>query len=262
MIPEYDLPAIAGEAVDAGARWLGRAGNEWFRTRLKASGEEVTGADVEVERRVTAVLRDRTPDFFVTGEETSSSGLVPSFCWLLDPIDGTMNFARHGPMYAISLALVWDGVPSLGVIHAPAFGRRWSTGRATDRPAASGAQKLSQALVGVTGTGSSRYPHLADIISHLHHVAYRIRMHGAMSMDLVGVSEGWIDACMCVGPKPWDVAAGIALLREQGKVVLGANGEEFTWNSPVLVAGEESVARELARIWDTTSARAVESPIN
>lgn len=251
MIPESDLLAIAGEAVDAGARWLGRAGVEWSRTRFKASGEEVTDADVEVERRVTAVLRKRVPDLPVIGEETSDGGDVPPHCWLLDPIDGTMNFTRHGPMYALSLALVRDGVPSLGVLHAPALGRRWSTGRPADRSAGPGAQELSRALVGITGTGSRRYPWVPDLIGHLHLAAYRLRMHGAMSMDLLGVSEGWLDACVCVSPKPWDVAAGIALVRERGKVVLGAGGDDFTWASPVLVAGEENIARQLARVWDT-----------
>jgi fructose-1,6-bisphosphatase/inositol monophosphatase family enzyme len=254
---DRELLAVAEEAVDAGAEWLSRAGDEWSRTRFKTSGEEVTDADVEVEGLVSRVLRERTPAVPVVGEESAGGGPLPSRCWLLDPIDGTMNFTRSAPMYAISLAFVEGGDPSLGVIHAPALGRRWSTGPASG-PAAvpSGVQELSRAVVGITGTGSGRFPQSAGFIGLLHDEAYRIRMHGAMSMDLLGVAEGWLDACVCVGPKPWDVAAGTALVRGRGRAVLGEGGHQFTFDSTVLAAGEESLARELVSLWESVETAA------
>ncbi|MFD3656397.1 inositol monophosphatase family protein [Streptomyces sp. NPDC058620] len=244
-----ELRAVAEEAMDAGARWLAAAGEEWARTRFKPSGEEVTDADVEVERRVTRVLRQRTPGIPVIGEESSGKGPLPPRCWLLDPIDGTMNFTRGAPGHALSLAYVADGTPSLGVVHAPALGRRWSTG--TTRLAAtgsSGAVELSHAVVGLTGVGSGR-TRAGRFIGRLYDEAYRIRLQGAMSLDLVGVSEGWLDACVCIGPKPWDVAAGTALVRERGKAVLGLDGGEFGFGSPVLAAGSEPLARGLMSVW-------------
>jgi fructose-1,6-bisphosphatase/inositol monophosphatase family enzyme len=254
---ERDLLAVAEEAVDAGAVWLGGAGDEWATRRFKASGEEVTDADVEVERLVTGVLRAHTPDVPVVGEESADGAPPPSRCWLLDPIDGTMNFARRGPLYALSLAFVDHGEPSLGVVHAPALGRRWTAGPVSGPPPApSGVGELSRAVVGLTGTGSGAFPGAAALTGLLHQRAYRIRMHGAMSLDLVGVAEGWLDACVCVGPKPWDVAAGIALLRQRGLAVLGRGGRPFRWDSPVLLAGPEPVARQLAALWESPAAGA------
>ncbi len=239
---------VAGEAVDAGTRWLGAAGEEWAVTRFKESGEEVTDADVEVERRVGEVLRRRTPGLPIVGEESFTGGGLPARCWVLDPIDGTMNFTRGGPMHALSLALVEDGRPVLGVVHAPALGRRW-----TSEPAGnpSGEQELGRALVAVTGMGGGRQPYAAALVARLHEDAYRIRMHGAMSLDLIAVADGWVDGCLCVGAKPWDVAGGAAIALARGLAVLGAGGREFTFDSPVLAAGHPALARELIAVWES-----------
>ncbi|MET8057565.1 inositol monophosphatase family protein [Streptomyces microflavus] len=239
--------------MDAGVGWLATegAGTAWSRRRFKLSGEEVTDADVEVERRVTRVLADRTPEIPVVGEESADTGPVPDTCWLLDPIDGTMNFTRGAPGHAVSLACVMDGTPVLGVVHAPALARRWSTGAgSTEAAGLPGSRALSGAIVGLTGTGSGRR-RPARLIGRLYEVAHRIRLQGAMSLDLVGVAEGWLDACVCLDPSPWDVAAGVALVRERGGAVLGAGGGAFTLQSPVLAAGAEPVARELIALWES-----------
>jgi fructose-1,6-bisphosphatase/inositol monophosphatase family enzyme len=250
VIDESDeLQAVAEEAVDAAVDWLSTAGGEWSTARFKASGEEVTAADVEVEARVTQVLAARTPDIPVVGEESSTSGQplpLPARCWLLDPIDGTMNFARGGPMYAVSLAYVQDGEPLVGVVHAPALGRRWTT--PLPKAPVPSADDLAHAVVGVSGTGSARGGP-RRFLDSVQDEAYRVRMQGSMALDLVGVAEGWLDACVCIAPKPWDVAAGVALCRDRERAVLGADGRAFSFDSPVLVAGTTGAARELAGLW-------------
>ncbi|MFJ6610223.1 inositol monophosphatase family protein [Streptomyces sp. NPDC091289] len=252
----YDAPALhrfARDAVDAGAEWLAGEGSGriWTHRRFKPSGEEVTAADIEVERRMTRILVDRTPEIPVVGEESAGAGPVPETCWLLDPIDGTMNFTRGAPGYAVSLACVVDGTPVLGVVHAPALGRRWTTGVGGAKAAGvQGSRSLTRAVVGLTGTGSGR-PRSARLIGRLYEVAHRIRLQGAMSLDLVGVAEGWLDACVCLDPGPWDVAAGVALVRERGGAVLGAGGGAFTSQSSILAAGADPVARELIALWES-----------
>ncbi|MER8043358.1 inositol monophosphatase family protein [Streptomyces sp. NPDC094032] len=255
MTSPDELLVLAGEAVDAGARWLAGAGPDWVRTRHKPSGEEVTDADVEIERRVSEFLRRRAPDVPVVGEEGFAGGPLPERCWLLDPVDGTMNFTRGAPLYGISLAYAVDGVPRLGVIDAPALGRRWTAGgRDPAGPASPGAvRELGRAVVGLTGTGSGGARARA-VLALLHDEAYRIRMQGSMALDLAGVAEGWIDACLCIGPKPWDVAAGVPLVRERGLTVLGADGAEYVLGSPVLAAGSREVARELLDRWGRAAA--------
>jgi myo-inositol-1(or 4)-monophosphatase len=267
--PLARLHDAAGKAVDAGVGWLAGAGDEWSERRFKASGEEVTDADAEVERRITRVLREHAPGIPVVGEETDGEdgGALPSRCWLLDPIDGTMNFTRGAPLHAVSLALVEDGEPVLGVVHAPALRRRWSTGSDSGTGPVGGAphepsgaeEELSRAVVGVTGAGGGGSPS-GRLLAALLDGAYRVRMHGCMCLDLIGVAEGWLDACVCVGPKPWDVAAGVALLRGRGWTVLGGDGGEFAFGSPVLVAGRAPLAEALAGLWTRLSPGAEAAP--
>ncbi|MEU4890318.1 MULTISPECIES: inositol monophosphatase family protein [Streptomyces] len=255
MNEHHDLQAVAEEAVEAGVAWLVRAGDEWSEKRFKESGEEVTDADVEVERRVTRVLRERTPDIPVIGEESAEGGPLPERCWLLDPIDGTMNYTRGAPLHAVSLAYAEAGTPSVGVLHAPALHRRWSVGpRSAPSTEPSGVREVSRAIVSVTGTGSPRSRSGTFLSGLLGGVAYRVRMHGCMSLDLAAVAEGWLDACVCFGPAPWDVAAGVTLLRRNGLTVLGAEGRDFTFGSPILAAGHPDLAKELIEIWESLPA--------
>lgn len=261
MNRDHPLLPVAEEAATAAARWLGREGRRLSATRYKASGEEVTEADLGVQALVTEFLRSRIPEIPLVGEESAApdqqvtGGVLPPRCWLLDPIDGTMNFTRGAPYYSVSLALMEGGAPVLGVIDAPALGRRWSTkGPDVQDGAPSDVRRLENAVVGLTGTSSGEPAVTRAFIGRLHTDAYRVRMHGAMSMDLVGVAEGWLDACVCLGPKPWDVAAGIALVRDRGRTVLGARGQAFIWDSPLLAAGPEDLARELIDLWTATDA--------
>ncbi|MEU6388207.1 inositol monophosphatase family protein [Streptomyces sp. NPDC046939] len=261
MNRNHPLLPVAEEAATTAARWLDRKGRRLSARRYKASGEEVTDADVGVQTLVTEFLRARTPDIPLVGEESvqegeaGTDGRVPSRCWLLDPIDGTMNFTRGAPFYSVSLALVEDGTPVLGVINAPALKRHWTTsGPCAQDGTPSDVGHLPNAVVGVTGTSSGDPGTTHAFLGRLHTDAYRVRMQGAMSMDLVGVAEGWLDACVCLGPQPWDVAAGIALVASRGGTVLGADGDAFTWNSPLLVAGPRELARELIDHWTATDA--------
>ncbi|WP_311765176.1 inositol monophosphatase family protein [Streptomyces zingiberis] len=263
MKAHHDLLATAEEAVEAGVSWLTRAGAEWSATKFKESGEEVTDADVEVERRVSRVLRERYPDIPVVGEEFSEGGEggpLPPRCWLLDPIDGTMNYTRGAPLYAVSLAYAEGGSPVVGVLVAPALERRWTAGAEPARRGEhtgggrcgepSGVREVSHAVVGVTGTGSPD-SRSGRFLAHLMSGAYRVRIHGCMSLDLAGVAEGWLDAAVCFGPSPWDVGAGVALLRERGLAVLGAEGRDFTFDSPILAAGQPDLAKDLAQRWES-----------
>jgi fructose-1,6-bisphosphatase/inositol monophosphatase family enzyme len=203
---------------------------------------------------VTQVLAARTPDIPVVGEESETAPHpqpLPARCWLLDPIDGTMNFTRGAPMYAVSLAYVQDGEPLVGVVHAPALDRRWTT-PLPSTPGPAPAHDLGRAVVGISGTGSARGGP-RRFLDRVQDEAYRVRMQGSMALDLVGVAMGWLDACVCIAPKPWDIAAGVALCRDRERAVLGADGRAFSFGSPVLMAGAVGVPRALARLWTTTA---------
>jgi myo-inositol-1(or 4)-monophosphatase len=151
--------------------------------------------------------------------------------WVLDPIDGTVNYLYGLPQYAVSLAAAVDGVVVAGVVHNPATGDEWTATRgggafrAGRRLHGSDTGRLSQALVG-TGFGydPARRRHQAAVLARLLPEVRDIRRFGAAALDLCLTAEGALDAYFEKGLNPWDHAAGGLVAEEAGLVVAGLDG--------------------------------------
>lgn len=193
----------------------------------------VTSADRTVERMVVAALRRTRPRDTVLGEEYGEqqpAGGAP-VRWLLDPIDGTVNYLYGIPWYAVSLAAEVDGQVVAGVVHNPATGQEWTAAaghgawRDGRRLAGSGQTRLRQALVG-TGFGydPARRAHQAGVLAGLLAEVRDIRRIGAAALDLCLAAEGALDAFFERGLEPWDHAAGGLIAAEAGLRVAGLAG--------------------------------------
>lgn len=185
----------------------------------------VTDADLAVEDAVRAVLAEQRPGDEVAGEERGGEATGPR-AWVLDPIDGTKNFLRGVPAWATLIALVQDGTPVLGVISAPALGRRWwaaagqgawavSGGGAPERISVSGVRELGDAYVSTT--------HLGTWVEHRSREAYLQLVDACWENRAFGdfwqhclVAEGAIDLAAEPIVNPWDVAAAQVLVQEAG----------------------------------------------
>jgi myo-inositol-1(or 4)-monophosphatase len=241
---------IANTAIDEAERWLSRHRRDrrFLSIQHKENQEEVTEADRVISRIVSQRLRSLDDHWAVVSEEEHWHGRDNGSYWLLDPIDGTMNFARQSPIWTVSLAFVVDDTPFIGVVAAPDLGYRSSQQvRPTRRPFIADVD-LAAAIVGISGTGSSLAPGAETLLATVRTAAHRIRIHGSMSFDLVAVSHGWLNACICLDPDPWDVAAGIALVQSTGRAVLGPNADDYNWGSRFLVAGPRGLATHLSLI--------------
>ncbi|MFI5888650.1 inositol monophosphatase family protein [Actinoplanes sp. NPDC051513] len=190
----------------------------------------VTEADRAVERQVVEALRAARPADGVLGEEygESSSGAVR---WILDPIDGTVNYLYGIPAYAVSLAAEADGMVVAGVVINAATGDEWTATRgggarrAGRRLRCSSRTDLSQVLLG-TGFGydAKRRAHQGAVVAQLITRVRDIRRIGAASLDLCSVGEGVLDAYFEKGLNPWDHAAGGLVATEAGAIVRGLDG--------------------------------------
>ncbi|MCA2216091.1 inositol monophosphatase family protein [Jidongwangia harbinensis] len=193
----------------------------------------VTAADRAVERQVVAALRAERPADGVLGEEYGDSARTAPgpVRWILDPIDGTVNYLYGLPQYAVSLAAEVDGVVVAGVVHNPATGAEWTATlgggawRGDRRLHGSARGTLDQALVG-TGFGydPARRAHQATVLAGLITRVRDIRRFGAASLDLCMLAEGQLDAYFEKGLSPWDHAAGGLLVTEAGLRVGGLSG--------------------------------------
>lgn len=194
----------------------------------------VTAADRAVERQVVEFLADRRPTDTVLGEEygevrrRGTDGVVR---WLLDPIDGTVNYLYGLAPYAVSLAAEVDDGVLCGVVREVTTGEEWTASRGAGafrdgrRLVGSRVTELSQALV-ATGFGyqPERRAHQARVVAELLPQVRDIRRLGAAAVDLCLAAEGRVDAYFEKGLNPWDYAAGALVAREAGLIVSGLAG--------------------------------------
>lgn len=183
----------------------------------------VTQVDREAERRIVTWLLERYPDIGVLAEEGSRHNPAAARTWVLDPLDGTRNFIQGHPGYSVSLGLVEDGRPILGVVYdieaddmyTAARGHgAWLNGR---RLQVAGDPDVSVAMVGVGFPHGSRDGDLNQrrYLRLLTETA-ALRQGGAVARDLALVARGSLDAFWQPYLSPWDVAAGMVLVEEAG----------------------------------------------
>ncbi|MFW5845530.1 MAG: inositol monophosphatase family protein [Planctomycetota bacterium] len=220
--------------------------------RSKGGVDVVTAADHHSEEQLVALLRERFPTHGIVAEEgTARSGT--DWCWYLDPLDGTANYQRGLPDWAISLGLAHEGRPVAGVIAAPAWGRCWSgaighgvwcDGRRLEPPPPAG--PMHSWLVG------SDHPWDPDQRSRNLRVvqayATRVRMplaRGSAAVALAQLCAGRLDAYLLAAAKDWDYCAGVALLTELGLQAEDWTGRPWRIGTASLLAASGPVAAEL-----------------
>lgn len=251
------LLAIAAEVLDAvSAQFI--AGHRAESAVAKKGNDFATAVDLAIERRVVAELTKLT-GIGVHGEEFGGESLDAELVWVLDPIDGTFNYAAGLPMAGILLGLLADGQPVLGLTWLPFTAQRYTAmvggpvrcnGEALERlePTA-----LSDCVVGIgTFNIESRglYPgrYRAAILENLSRECSRIRMHGATGIDLAYAAAGSLGGAISFGHHIWDHAAGVALVRAGGGVVTDLAGEPWTISSPSVLVAAPGVHEQMLEI--------------
>jgi histidinol-phosphatase len=201
-----------------------RFGARDLRVERKPDRTPVTDADLAVEDRIRELIAAERPGDTVVGEERGGTA-GHGRSWLLDPIDGTKNFLRGVPAWATLIALLDDGDPVLGLISAPALGRRWWAARGqgahtrvhgTDRSiSVSGVAEITDAYLSTTHLGSWTEFHSREAYLRLVDACWENRAFGDFWQHCL-VAEGAIDLAAEAIVNPWDVAAIQVLVTEAG----------------------------------------------
>ncbi|HEV7422868.1 MAG TPA: histidinol-phosphatase [Mycobacterium sp.] len=227
-----DLVLALQLADHADALTLDRFGALDLRIETKPDLTPVTDADRSAEVLLRGLLAEHRPDDAVLGEEYGGTAEFDGRQWVLDPIDGTKNFVRGVPVWATLIALLQDGVPVVGVVSAPAMGRRWwagagegaftSFGGASRAISVSGIEDVGSASLSfsdlTTGWGErrSRFLDLTDAV-------WRVRGYGDFWSYCL-VAEGAIDIAAEPEVKLWDLAPLDVLVREAGGSFTNVDG--------------------------------------
>ncbi len=204
-----------------------------LRVETKPDRTPVTDADRAVEQALRAAIREERPDDAVYGEEFGGE-LRDGRQWVLDPIDGTANFLRGVPVWATLIALVVDGVPVLGVVSAPALGRRWwaaegegawlaEGSEAPRRLTASGVRELADASLSYNDIQYWRKAGRTDQLLNLVDTVWRTRAYGDFWPYMM-IAEGSVDAVAEFGPAVYDLAALRPIVEEAGGRLTATSG--------------------------------------
>ena len=249
--------AAAQKAGRKLARDFGEVEN--LQVSLKGPGDFVSRADREAERTLRAELERVRPGYGFLGEEGTDEPGDGRHRWIVDPLDGTTNFLHGTPHFAISIGLERDGQIVAGLIYNPVTDDLWTAEKGGGaflndrRIRVSARRKLSDCVIGTSiahiGKGShGRY--LAQLRHMMPEVA-GLRASGSAALDLGYVAAGRLDGFFIDDLDPWDMAAGLILVREAGGYVTDFDGGKDVFRAREVLAGNEHVhalvRRQLAR---------------
>jgi histidinol-phosphatase len=212
-----------------------------FSVMRKADKSEVTEIDRATETAITDILRAERPEQSVYGEEHGIVGPADArFQWVIDPIDGTSNFVRGVPVWASLIALVYDNVPVLGVVSAPAMRMRWWAHVAGDaffngaKIRVSEIAELRRASLSIT---VNKYWHDVDpdgLLEKLQRSVSRVRGYGDFWQHML-IAQGAVDVAIdSIGLAPYDIAALVPIVQQAGGMCTDRLGET-NWRANSLV---------------------------
>lgn len=231
--------------------------------RLKAKANLVTQADLASQKAILAVLKKRCPDHDFLAEENGRKNTGSAYTWVIDPIDGTTNFAHTFPQCSVSIALFYKNTPVLGGVTNPITGETFLAQKGKGATLngkkihVSSTKKLADSLL-VTGFAYDRFnrlPPLLDRFGRFLNSCHDVRRLGSAALDLCWVAAGRLDGYWEEALNPWDVAAGTLILQEAGGKITDFYGKKYTTINEYgkeILASNTSIHPQLLRVMKPT----------
>ncbi|MGB0893526.1 MAG: inositol-1-monophosphatase [Parashewanella sp.] len=255
----HPMLTIAVRAARAAGQTIMRAYTELDRIEVSAKGmnDFVTNIDKEAEAAIIYQIRKSYPDHTIVGEEAGEDrGSNKDYLWIVDPLDGTNNFVKGIPHFAVSIALQHKGKTEVAVVYDPVRNELFSAERGKGaklndyRLRVGNSNDLNSTII-ATGFPFKARQHTETYMNILGDVFTEcadIRRAGSAALDLAYVAAGRVDGYFEIGLKPWDIAAGDLICREAGGTVTDFTGNHNYLISGNIVAGSPKVTTKLVKI--------------
>jgi myo-inositol-1(or 4)-monophosphatase len=256
-MPDYrkELAFAKTTAAKAGAI-LRKGKGKQRHIDFKGRVDLVTEYDVKSEKFIKGEIARIFPRHSILAEESGQTDNRPSHVWVVDPLDGTTNFAHDYPAYCVSIGLEVEGENVLGVVYDPVHDEMFS---AVKRQGAymnrvqihvSSQAKLSRSLVG-TGfpydIAESDEDNL-DNFARMYKVAQGIRRGGSAALDLCYLACGRFDGFWELKLHPWDTAAGIVIVKEAGGKVTDFAGKKYSIYGKYILASNSKIHKQMQKV--------------
>ena len=223
---------------------------ENLQVSLKGPGNFVSAADHKAEQTIVTELTRARPGYsFLTEETGAIAGTDHTNRWIVDPLDGTTNFLHGIPLFAVSIGLEREGQLVAGVIYNPILNELYVAERGQGaflndrRLRVASRRRLADAVIatGMPNVGGTGHAASLAEIGVLMKTTAGIRRNGSAAMDLAWVASGRLDGYWQHALSPWDIAAGVLIVREAGGLVSGPAGKDDMMQEGSIVAGNETM---------------------
>lgn len=252
--------AAARKAARALKRDFGEL--EKLQVSLKGPGNFVSAADRRAEETLYAELMKARPGYSFLGEEGGRrEGTDKTNTWIVDPLDGTTNFLHGLPQFAISIALEREDTIVAGLVYNPANEEMFIAERGKgaflneQRIRVAGRKRLADAVIacGLPHQGHGDLELSRKETGAMQECVAGLRRFGAAALDLAWVAAGRLDGYWERNLKPWDMAAGLIIVREAGGFVTDCDGKDGMFDKGHIIAGNEAVQKELLAVLKAAS---------
>lgn len=252
------LNVMVDAAMKAGRRLSRDFGEvQNLQVSVKGPGDFVTQADLKAEKIIFEELSEARPDFgFLMEEAGEVAGKDKQNRWIIDPLDGTTNFLHGIPLFGISIALEREGEIVAGVVYNPAMDELFTAERGQGAFVNDRRMRVAARRELVDGVFVMGIPHLGrpahqDFLKQQRQVMKNssgVRRTGACSIDLCWTAAGRFDGYWETGLSPWDMAAGILMVKEAGGYVTDYDGGQKMFEKTNIVAGNEHIKNKLMKM--------------
>ncbi|MGH9375986.1 MAG: inositol monophosphatase family protein [Terriglobia bacterium] len=252
---ENTLGTAVEVAREAGSLLCGLL-NRPHQISYKRPMDLVTEADRRSEELITSRLRDHFPDFSIVAEEGSGHTGSSDYCWYVDPLDGTTNFAHGFPVFCVSLGLAFRGEVAVGVVFDPTREEMYTAERGSGafmngkRLEVSRIQNISEGLV-ATGFAPFGRNEERNFQYYLRFTtaSHGVRRAGSAALDLCSVAAGRFEAFWELKLNPWDKAAGVLMVTEAGGRVTSLTGGPFKLKGDEVFASNGLVHEAMIQVF-------------
>ncbi len=244
------------------AQKAGKVHKKYYNTKLDIKTKEnsfdlVTVADIEAEKVIVDTIKRTFKDHNILGEEQKYEKTGSEYMWVIDPLDGTNNFAHNLPIFCVSIALAKNGVPIVGVVYDALRDELFyaEKGQGTflnrKRVTVSKIASLDRAIL-ITGFYYDRGNKMIETLGHIRKFlelkVVGMRRLGAAALDLSYVACGRATGFWEFELSPWDFAAGLLLIEEAGGKVTGRKGEGLTLKKEFIVSSNGIIHEDMLKV--------------